>query len=243
MKIPACTALLAASSAIMANGALIAGFDFQTTTTGGTAAAASPSPLVYDANFGTATLYLDGTNGSSTFTTGVSNPEVTAFAGSNVNTAGTDLSTTTSGAASLAIANSSANEKRAVFVLSLAAIIDPEEYLGISYSTQRTATGFTSHEWSYSTDGIVWETFDTQTWPGGTGSATTFSGVGVVTLNTSSLSVLNGEGTVYIGLTFDGATAAAGNNRLDNIQFNVVPEPTAALLGALGLLGILRRRR
>ena len=241
--------LIAASIALtsISEAVLVAGFDFQTTTNGGTAAVASAtspavvaSPLTYAANFGTATLYLDGTHGSSTFTTGVANPQLTAFGGSAVNTADTSFSTTTSGAAALAIANSTANGNRMVFALSLTDL----EALNISYSTQKTATGFTTQEWSYSTNGTTFTTFDTKSWAAGT--ATAFATVGAVTLDTSALTVLNGVETVYIGVTFTGATATAGNNRLDNIQFNAVaavPEPGAASLGAFGLLGLLRRRR
>jgi hypothetical protein len=235
-------ALTAVSQAV-----LVAGFDFQTTATGGTAAVASAtspavvsSPLIYTANFGTATLYLDGTHGASSFTTGVTNPQVTAFGGSTVNTAGTSFSTTTTGAASLAIANQTANGFRMVFGLSMTDLED----LSITYATQKTATGFSTQTWSYSTDGTSFTTFDTKTWTAGT--ATIFADVGVVTLDTSTLSSLDGLGTIYIGVAFSGATAAAGNNRLDNIQFNAiaaVPEPRVALLGAFGVLGLLRRRR
>ena len=238
--------------ALPAGAALIAAFDFQTTTTGGTAAVASavgtPSPLVYSANIGTATLYLNGTNGASTFTTGVTNPQVTSFGGSAINTSG-GLSTTTSGAASLTIANSSSNSSRLVFVFSMTDL----ENLSISYSTQSTATGFNLQTWSYSTDGVTFTTFDSFV-PGGTGSgplganlATTFgptgtTPIGVVTLDT--LTALDGLDTVYIGLTLTGASSATANNRLDNIQFNTIPEPdTAALVGMIGLLGLLRRRR
>ncbi|MFZ9937133.1 MAG: hypothetical protein ACO3JG_08715 [Luteolibacter sp.] len=222
---------------------LIAGFDFQTTTTGGTAATASssgnPSPLVYNANFGSATLYLNGTNGSSTFTTGVNNPQVTSFSGTDVNTAGTSFSTVTSGTASLAVANSSANGFRMVFVLSMTDL----EGLGISYATQATNTGFGLQTWSYSTNGSTFTDFDTFAPGGGSGGTVNFATNGVVSLDTTALSVLDGEQNVYIGLTLSGATNTSGNNRLDNIQFTAVPEPSAALLGGLGMLALLRRRR
>ena len=222
---------------------LIAGFDFQTTTTGGTAAAASsagnPSPLVYHANFGSATLYLNGANGSSTFTTGVTNPQVTSFGGTDVNTAGTTFSTGTSGAASLAVANSSANGSRMVFVLSMRNL----EGLDISYATQATNTGFSLQTWSYSTDGSTFTDFATFAPGGGSGATVSFATNGVVDLNTSALTVLDGEDDIYIGLTFSGASNTSGNNRLDNIQFTAVPEPSAALLGGLGMFALLRRRR
>lgn len=181
-------------------------------------------------------MYLNGTNGASTFTTGVTNPEVTAFGGSNLNTAldtdpASSLSTTTAGAASLTIANSTANGKRLVFAFSMT----DRENLSISYATQGTASGFNLQTWSYSTDGITFTPFDT------TVPASSFAITGVVTLDT--LSALDGVETAYIGLTVSGASAASGNNRLDNIQFNTIPEPAAAVLGCFGLLGLLRRRR
>lgn len=230
---------MTASVALFANAdaALIAGFDFQTTATGGTAAVAAPSPLVYTANFGTATLYLDGSNGSSTFTSATTNPQVTAFAGTNINTSGTSFDTTNG--VTLTLANQTSNGFRAVFAISMAGFQD----LVISYATQATASGFDLQTWSYSTNGTTFTDFDTFDPKLGGTTATTFAGVGAVTLDT--LTAVNDVSTVYIGLTITGATSATGNNRLDNIQFNAtaIPEPATALLGAVGLLGILRRRR
>lgn len=62
-----------AGAALMLEGstcraALIAGFDFQTTSSGGTAVlAATNTPTVFNANVGSGTLYMNGTNGSSSW--------------------------------------------------------------------------------------------------------------------------------------------------------------------------------
>jgi MYXO-CTERM domain-containing protein len=53
------------------------------------------------------------------------------------------------------------------------------------------------------------------------------------------------QGNVLLRFNSLATTVAGGTNRIDNISVTsaVVPEPSAALLGALGALGILRRRR
>lgn len=215
---------------------LIAGWDFQTTTNGGTAAAAAPgAPLVYLANVGTqagsAGIYLDGTHGSSTFTSAASSPQVTGFAGTTVNLA----SGMASGASvsSLAVANSSANGFSITIAFSMAGITDD---LAISYASQRTSTGFTGNQWAYSTDGVNFTDFGSSIVP-----AASFA---VVSLPT--LSALSGATTAYLRYTITGATSTGGNNRLDNIQINTVPEPStyAMLLGGIGAtLWIVRRKR
>lgn len=221
-----------ALSASLSLADLVAGWDFQTTANGGTAAAVAPNtPKQYTANFGTGTLFLNGQNGSSDWfipATGSTNTELNAFTGTAVN-AGPGFSTTTSGAAALAIVNQTANGKSAVFRFSMAGFKD----LVVSYATQRTSTGFTSQAWSYSTNGIDWTDHQTIT--------NLPSAFGAQTLTT--LTGLDGAADAYLRLTVNGASAAAGNNRLDNIQFNAtVPEPASILLvGSVGLGALLRR--
>lgn len=222
---------------------LVAAWDFQTTATGGTAAAAAPgSPLVYAANFGSGTLYLNGTNGSSTWTSLASSPQVTGFGGSAINTSfdGSPLlSTVTTGAASLALANSTSNGQSIVFTLDMTGF----EGLNITYSTQATASGFDLQTWSYSTNGTTWTNFWTFN-PRPTG-ASTFAAIGVVSL--PEITALDGISTAYIKVTFTGATSGSGNNRLDNFQFAAtpVPEPheyAVAMAGLLLAVVVMRRR-
>jgi hypothetical protein len=232
-------AMLAMASVSQVRADLVAGWDFQTTTNGGTALVAAPNtPKQITANFGSGGLFLDGQNGSSDWfmpATGTTGTELNAFGGTIENTAGTGFSTTTTGAAALALVNNTANGKSAVFRFSMAGFQD----LVVSYATQRTATGFTAQAWSFSTDGLNWTDHQSVVPPP--------APFGVLTLN--NITGLNGATDAYLRLTVSGATAAAGNNRLDNIQFNAtaVPEPTSMLLaGSVALGGVflrLRRKR
>ncbi len=202
---------------------LIAGWDFQTTTNGGTAAAAAPgSPDLYRSNFGIATLYLDGTSGSSDWITATSGNEVTSFGGTTVN-AGSGFSTTTSGASSLTLLGGtsfSANGKFIVFAIDMA----NREDLNITYASQRTGTGFNSHIWAYSTDLENWTSLEAIT--------TIASSFAVVTVPT--ITGLDGVKTAYVRLTVNGATSSSGNNRLDNIQFRATENKTITLTGTTG---------
>ncbi|MES2697548.1 MAG: PEP-CTERM sorting domain-containing protein [Verrucomicrobiota bacterium] len=238
--------VVVATTQTQAQTTLLAGWDFQTTANGGTAAAAAPgSPLTYSANVGaqagTARIFLNGTNGSSTWTSLASNPQVTSFGGSNLNTSGTTLSTTTSGAASLAIANSSANGQAMTFVFSMTGFSN----LSLSYATQRTSTGFTGNQWAYSVDGVNFTNFGTAIAP-----ATSYSVISgaSVSLAPADNALINNATTVTLRYTVTGASSAAGNNRLDNFQLNAtaIPEPStyAAIFGGVALIGgMIHRRR
>jgi len=239
MKIKNAVFVLAAMVVSFATGNakadLVAGWDFQTTANGGTAVVAAPNtPNLYVANFGTATMYLNGQEGSSNWvasaTTAVN--ELAAFSGTAVN-AGPGFSTTTTSPAALALLNSTANGKSAVFKFSMGGFKD----LVVSYATQRTGTGFTSQTWAFSTDATNWTETQVISPP---------ASFGAQTLNT--ITGLDGAATAYLRLTVAGASSAAGNNRLDNIQFNAtaVPEPTSMMLlgcAAVGGWGVRRLRR
>lgn len=192
---------------------LVAGWDFQTTDNGGTAALSSPdTPTAFIANFGTASLYLDGNNGSSNWLSS----ELNSFTGTTLN-AGSGFSTVTSGAASLALVNSTANGKSIVFVFNMTGY----QNLEVSYATRRTSTGFNTQTWDYSTDGSTWVNIESlESLP------TSFS---IITL--TEISGLDNSELAYLRLTVDGASSASGNNRIDNLQFNASSSCNTLLKG------------
>lgn len=196
--------------------------------------AAPNTATVIGADQGSGTLYANGQFGSDAWASSASNPQITSFAGSSINTLGTDIA-----GMALALANSSANGYSIVFAFDMTGY----ESLEVSYATRGTGTGFSSHTWAWSTDVPIFTDFATVT-------GTTSTSFSLKTLGT--LGSLDNASLAYLRLTFDGATSSNGNNRLDNIQFNaspiaVVPLPPAAWAGLLtlgtiaGVRGLRRR--
>ena len=185
---------------------LLAGWDFQTTTSGGTAVIANPNtPTLFVANLGTGTLHLNGTNGSSAWLAA----DLNGFSGTDVN-AGPGFATSTTSPASLALVGSSANGKQAVFAVDMTGY----SLLDVSYATRYSSDeAFTSQRWEASTDGVVWQNVGSQTV-----SSTTFTAKQL-----STISALAGAQTAYLRLTVDGSTSATANNRLDNVQLLATP--------------------
>jgi MYXO-CTERM domain-containing protein len=226
---------------------MIAQWDFQTTTNGGTAVAGAPlTPKLFVANFGTGSLYLDGTNGSSNFfepASGTTNTEINAFGGTTLNATGSMSTVTTSpaalaivgGAASVPAGTFGANGKAMVFKFSMSGLSN----LAVSYAVQRTASGFTTQQWDYSTDGTTWSSAATITGIGASfvgGSTNVAATLGVA-------SGLDNAATAYMRVTFTGATSATGNNRMDNFQFNADAIPAPGAVALIGLAGLVARRR
>jgi hypothetical protein len=120
--------------------------------------------------------------------------------------------------------------------------------LAATFSAQRSNTGFTDQVWETSTNGTLWSSWGQ--FEGGTTAGkiqTSFSNTGVLSLATTS--ALDNAADAYVRVTFTGATSDAGNNRLDNFQFDAVavPEPSTLGLAAAGValagLGAWNRRR
>jgi hypothetical protein len=220
------SATLLAIGASNAGGAVVAYWNFNSLTT--------------STNNGTS---YAATSGSGTITVGVaasdqagSNRGINSFGGTTNNVLNSDpagQALTVQGGASESATPVQNNGATLTIEVDLTGMED----VIVSYATQKTNTGFNSNQFSYSTDGIgytsVGSVYDL---------TTSFA---LKTFNLSSYSVLDNDSTVYFRITFNGATSNAGNNRIDNIQINAtaVPETSAALLGALGVLGLLRRRR
>ncbi|HET6409502.1 MAG TPA: hypothetical protein VFG14_16560 [Chthoniobacteraceae bacterium] len=245
-------------STVLGRGALIAGWDFQGTTDPsgpiGTVIFMPPTtPRVFVANAGafqsTSSLYLDGTNGSSSFFVGTINgdSELGALNGITANTAGTNFATVTGSpnGGSMALFNRTAqggiDGKSMVFKLSM----DGYEALEFSLAVQRPVSsggdyGVSLFTFLYSLDGttfLPWGQIDT-------GFAT--SVINQAYTLTPVLNAVNDADTVYIKMTVSGSTNGINSTRIDNIQFNasVVPENGTAsgVITAIGLIALRRNR-
>jgi hypothetical protein len=72
----------------------------------------------------------------------------------------------------------------------------------------------------------------------------TINGPGTVDVSALNIIVQGGASNLDAASVFMSSTTADGQNfRITGLQFEAIPEPSAALLGGLGLLALLRRQR
>jgi hypothetical protein len=109
----------------------------------------------------------------------------------------------------------------------------------LNYATRGTSTGFSTHQWGYSINGVNWVDLTSI-------SANKTSTWSVSTVNFPA--AVNDLSSVHFRMIVSGATGTGGNNRIDNVQFNgtPVPEPsTFVLLGGMlaAIGGLFLRHR
>lgn len=164
-------------------------------------------------------LYADGTNGSSNWSVATTRQYFGGVAPSS-SLCGVTAAT---GAYSLVTpATPFNNGFSIVFKMPTTGYQD----LILTYDTRGTASGYTTHDWAYSTDGTSFTNFSTI----GGRNATTFSSQ---TVDFSPVSALDNKSFVYIKLTVTGGTVAGGNNRFDNVKFSgtAIPLPEINIQG------------
>ena len=114
----------------------------------------------------------------------------------------------------------------------------------VSFAAQRSATGFNSNQFQYSLNGTTFVNFNAPFNP-----PTSF---GLFTFDLGSIAGLSNNSSAAFRIVFNGASAAAGSNRLDNLVVGgqrpaaAIPEPASIVLLGLGLSGsmaMMRRRR
>ena len=193
---------------------LIAGWDFQTTTNGGTAIVPTKDMTNYTqnlfvANFGSGTLFLDGTYGSGSYKIWsiTSNNGVGAWPN-----AGDGFSEEQKNPAALAIGKSVNNGKSIVFKFSMKDM----KNLIVSYAALVSPNGFNAQSWAISKDGVNWTD---------SGSTTIDERNVYKLVKVPAINGLDNGADAYFKITLNGATTDDGKSqvRFDNIKFMATP--------------------
>lgn len=111
--------------------------------------------------------------------------------------------------------------------------------ISISYAVRKTSTGFTSQEIQYTLNGTDWiskETKDISTY------SNSWVAGQIITIDFSSIAAVDNNANFAVRIIFTGATAEAGNNRIDNIKVLGNPPTTNyavnfSVVGTNGTLG------
>lgn len=126
-------------------------------------------------------------------------------------------------------------------------------YSKITVSWQQTgsSTGPANFQLAYSTDGTSFAGLGIYNVTSDSWNATSTPAASEKFFDLSGITALDNQSTVFfrlintstVAISSSNPVAAGGTSRVDNFSVNSVPEPSAALIGGLGLLGLLRRRR
>ena len=198
-----CLILFAALGLSAQNMTNLAFFPF----TGNTASPNTPTSYLaaYGDQANSAGLYLDGPHGSSSW----ASDELTSNNGTTIN-----AQYGVSSDKDLATINLSANGKSIVFHFSTAGY----QNVVMTMAARRSATGFNSTVWSYSTDGTNFTVLPNfSTTPDTTGAYR------LQTLDFTGFSAIDDQPNVYLKCTYDGATANNGSFRIDNVLIAAYP--------------------
>lgn len=219
-----------AAIASMSNAGLVAYWDFNDSQTGVGGALGVLNAGGYNAQQGSGVLQTNITANTNNTTP---NGTLGTFSGSTVNL----LAPSGSGGA-LAIQNGTNGLNNGNWIQFKISTTGYGSALALTYASQRTGTGFNNQAISFSTDGVNFTFLVNQN--------AIPSAFGLQTVNFGAADVY-GKADLYVRFTFTGGstTSAAGNNRIDNVQFNAeaIPAPgSVALIGLAGLIAGRRRR-
>jgi PEP-CTERM motif len=188
------------------------------------------------ANVGTATMSTTGISFSDGATSGARG--ISTFGGSTVNlqtgdTLVSDFAVTGGDAGSATPTSVINNNGALIFGASTAGFTA----INVSWANRVTGTGFQSMQFAYSINaGGTWTDFGIPF-----GGTTTYT---IKTVDLSSVSALDNNPSALFRIIFNGATAVAGNTRIDNLLISsAIPEPTTLALLSIGVVGLVARRR
>lgn len=163
---------------------------------------------VVAADCGNGTLYADGTHSSSVWTVTTNQNSYGLYYNFAGVAPATALCDVTSAGKCMSANGQENNDSSWVFVVSTTDFMN----IQMSFNHRGSSAGFKTQTWSHSSDGVNF-TIDTVMTGMNTGTSSSFAVVKGFSLSADA----NNQETLYIKVTFGGATGSAGNNRMDNI--------------------------